>query len=443
MKLLHNVPQEVLAVIFDNDGTLNDSPPNMAEGRANEIAAIADRLGWGPGDHAGRIQQRRLALGSDSQLSTLTAAVLDFGLEVQWWNSIRNDCYFPERHLEPNPGLVRAVADLGVQHQIAVASNNPFDLTTRALKQSGFEDLLPGMPVFGPEQTGCSKADVAYFHRVADRLGVPAQNCVFVGDREKADGVAAEAGMGTVIVDGPEEAIAVCHALATATGSFDPVAAVREHLQSTGPALIGVTGYAGAGKTYTVEQALAACRAAGIEMHVLGLDAFFILSRADRKQWLAEVAGRDETEYARRANQMSWWNFDLAIESLGRLRAGQGLHLEGVYDRTNDGELTGTIDIPTSCDAVFVEGVAIAHLHAHLHALWMLHSEDAIRRGRIATRDQKPTAEADARWELTQSFDTRYFGLYGDFPTVHLGGSLPYPRLLLARNPLASVPAAA
>lgn len=179
--------------------------------------------------------------------------------------------------------------------------------------------------------------------------------------------------------------------------------------------ILGLTGQAGAGKTNHVAPIIAAeARRLGIKTHNLGLDAFFILSSRERQAWIAEGWQVSEAEGLRREDQINWWNFQLAEQSLLALRQGKPVRLERVYNRQDKGELTGEIVIEPPADEgmlVIFDGVAIAHLQA-LDCLWYVHAPAEVRQKRLFNRDgdrRMISAEVQKRWQITERFEKGYF----------------------------------
>lgn len=191
--------------------------------------------------------------------------------------------------------------------------------------------------------------------------------------------------------------------------TFRDVIASVEH----GVATIGITGRAGAGKTNEVAPKIAAVAAeVGLWSATLPLDAFFILSSEERANWLAQGVRIGLEEAARRRDQMAWWNFERLEETLQRLKRGQCVHLQNVYNREDRGRLTGEIRLeppkgrPT---IVTLEGVAIAHLEG-LDKLFYVHAPVDVRFARLCARDTYRTPEEmRARFELTEDFENKYF----------------------------------
>ncbi|MFA5022205.1 MAG: hypothetical protein WC508_03965, partial [Patescibacteria group bacterium] len=192
--------------------------------------------------------------------------------------------------------------------------------------------------------------------------------------------------------------------------SFSTV--IQRLLQPGKYPILGVTGQAGAGKTtHVTPLVLAEAKQAGFNAQTLGLDAFFILSSRERKAWIEEGKGISPEEGIRRADQINWWDFAKAQEALITLRQGKPLHLTGVYNRADGGELTGEVHIEPSAEGTLVvfEGVAICHLDG-ISELMFAYAPAPVRLARLAARDQhRKGADVKERFGLTQGFELPYF----------------------------------
>jgi uridine kinase len=124
--------------------------------------------------------------------------------------------------------------------------------------------------------------------------------------------------------------------------------------------VVGFVGRTGAGKSTTINQLLGTLQEMGGQGGKFELDAFFIKSRQERKAWLNEPCLTEE-EKAQRGDVVSWWDFDLALETLAKVRGGEPVHLEGLYDMERGGEKVGTLDLEPGNNGytVFVEGTTL------------------------------------------------------------------------------------
>ncbi len=170
-------------------------------------------------------------------------------------------------------------------------------------------------------------------------------------------------------------------------------------------AVVGITGQAGAGKTYVSKKISG-------DFPVVNFDWFFLLSRTDRSKWIEEGKKISLKEWQRRADQNNWWDFEKARNVIKRVKYnGEKVILNNVYDRENNGELTGIHEIaPTENGLLIIEGVPIVLLE-DVDIFIYIHADDTIRKQRIIDRDgnARLSVKAEERWLITQHFETKIF----------------------------------
>lgn len=112
--------------------------------------------------------------------------------------------YFVARveSIRPFAGALEAVAELRARgFRVGVVTNAPARTQRAAIEASGFAPLLDAVAIAGEE--GVRKPDVRLFALALDRLGVPAEGSVVVGDSFGMDMVPArKLGAGCVFVAG-------------------------------------------------------------------------------------------------------------------------------------------------------------------------------------------------------------------------------------------------
>ena len=166
-------------LIFDLDGTLIDSAPDIAAG----INEYFSTQGWPtlqPGFVAGftgkgtrrLIEDILLELGLPSDDETVSRAVDGY------LSAYRRA---PSRHTRFYRGVKE---DLQVLHDagflLGVCTNKQHDLALRILEILGIRGLFSA--VAGADDVPASKPDPAHLHAVARRMGLSSQRCVYVGD---------------------------------------------------------------------------------------------------------------------------------------------------------------------------------------------------------------------------------------------------------------------
>jgi FMN phosphatase YigB (HAD superfamily)/uridine kinase len=427
-----SMPQ-VEALILDLDETMYQCPKYSAQRDQSEMAAMARVWGVTYETAAARFDaQRKNLTESLGRKASRNETAASFGFSLGWWNEIREQSFSPELYLSPNEHLVRCLSELSKRYKVAVASNSPTPIVHRVLDALGLGSLKKTWVVIGTND-GKAKPDSDLYALAAELLSVAFDRCLSVGDREDMDGwPAMKLGMGAIIVDDVNDLIGLLENLLSTpkpNSNFD-ISKLLGLYRSGEVVSAGFTGQAGAGKTTNAELAHRVAFQKDIPTAHLPLDAFFRKSSKGRKAWLEEGKKLGEQEFARRADQMTWWDFDRFQESLAQLSKGRDLHLDGVYNRADGGELTGTISIkvPRKGLMVVCEGVAIGHLSKSFHQLVYLHARPEVRTIRLGARDaHRKGPEAEERFRITQEFERRYFSQHMDKPHmfVDTSGSMP------------------
>lgn len=167
------------ALIFDLDGTLIDSAPDIA---AAVNAYLAGR-GWPQQDPA--FVEGFIGNGPRRLLADLFAAIglpcdaaeLDTALAAYLANYERAPARFT-RFYRGVPEDLRALRDAGFR--LGICTNKPHGLTLRVLDILGIAALFEA--VVGADAAPACKPDPAHLLAVARRMGLTAGNYAYVGD---------------------------------------------------------------------------------------------------------------------------------------------------------------------------------------------------------------------------------------------------------------------
>jgi FMN phosphatase YigB (HAD superfamily) len=227
------------AILFDLDGTLLDSnmdhflPPYFSS-LAARVAHIAPPKEFIA--HLLAATERMLANdGRATNEEVFTAAFYPFaGHSRAELEPIFEDFYekdFPglRQYTRRKPEareVVRLVFALG--HKVAVATNPLFPETAvrQRLAWAGVDDF-PYDWVTTYENSRCCKPNLRYFDAIAERLAVPPEASLVVGD-EEMDMVSARAGFATYLVPGPATALSPATPEPTYRGSLAELARLLE-----------------------------------------------------------------------------------------------------------------------------------------------------------------------------------------------------------------------
>lgn len=188
---------DIQALGWDLDGTLY--PPNPALTallHAREQEAVAKRMGWSRERTEREYARRYRELGSN------TKTMISFGIDgvdffTRFWDGVDLPVY-----LMKDERLPTLFEDLGGWRHFLISNSNRADQIERKLSLLGLD---PGVfeLVLSTVDIGAVKPDPKPFLVALEKLGLPPQQCLFVGDRESTDILGARGvGMRTCMVWG-------------------------------------------------------------------------------------------------------------------------------------------------------------------------------------------------------------------------------------------------
>ena len=185
------------AVLFDLDGTLVDSVPDVrwslnqalaAEGRdAVSIDKVKDYVGQGARQLAERALVDTGGMRDDAQHQRLLDGFL---------TTYRNN---PVQFTTVFPGVFEALARLQARGtKLAICTTKPDITTWPVLRSLGFDKIFP--VVLCGDKARKQKPDGAHVTQTAEMLGVDPANCIMVGDSENDILAAHDASVPSVFV---------------------------------------------------------------------------------------------------------------------------------------------------------------------------------------------------------------------------------------------------
>lgn len=435
--------EKLKALILDMDGTLYRNEDYIAHTHAVDLHIIAEHLRLPPDQAQTVIEEARRALGATlgTPRARLTQTLTQcFRMNIHEWNTKRAEGYQPERYLEPNPHLPEMLSRLLERFSaVCIASNSPSASVGRILRSLAVpETLLSRIPVFAPDTLACHKPDPSFFRAIAAAIGLPPTECMSVGNEADNDAFPAmRCGMGAAIVENPSQILRTLDPL-TNTNFLVPLSLeeIRKRFaRRGGPYILGIVGRAGAGKSTFARTLLQEHidHSPHVRPHLIHLDAFFRLSSQERSAWLnASDISREERQ--RREDQRAWWDFASAAQVLQHLRSGMPVHLENVYNQSDDGRKTGKLHIDphqTGGNLYIVEGVGTPLLSPLLDGIIYVYAHETVRHSRVYERDKvkRGAEEAEKRWGITQRFENALYHAGGNpllrgLPTAVVDNSL-------------------
>jgi putative hydrolase of the HAD superfamily len=188
----------IAAVLFDLDETLLDRTNSLMAFLADQHRRCSESLGRPPFE---AWRDRFLALDDRGHVhkSVVYRTILsEFGGAPDAADALLDDYYERCcRHAQAMPGMAETLDGLRARGmRLAIVTNGETAFQTRHVHALGLVERVDAVLI--SEAEGLRKPDAALFLRAAERLGVPAADCLFVGDNPTADILGAhEAGMQT------------------------------------------------------------------------------------------------------------------------------------------------------------------------------------------------------------------------------------------------------
>jgi putative hydrolase of the HAD superfamily len=177
----------VKSVLFDLDGTLLDRDKSIEQFITVQHDRLNDRLSHIPKiDYANRFIELDCNghVWKDKVYQTL---VDEFNIDRLSWQDLLQDYKTQfQFHCLPFPCLFEMLDVLKQQgYLLGIISNGRGEFQTQAISGLGIQDYFDTILISEIEQLRKPQPEI--FHRAIERLGVSAQNSIFVGDNPEAD----------------------------------------------------------------------------------------------------------------------------------------------------------------------------------------------------------------------------------------------------------------
>lgn len=203
---IYKIPEITKAFIFDIDSTLYTNQAYAFEQIDCQLREYAAELGVETDVIRKKVSDYRKKFASEHNGSkvSLGNTLLAFGIPIEKSIEWRNKLMRPQDFLKKDTKLIEELKILSQKCKLICVTNNPVRPARKTLETIGISEFFP--EIIGLDT--CKKSKPAYepFNKALEILGVPAKNCIAVGDRYEMDiAIPLELGMGGILVTGVEE----------------------------------------------------------------------------------------------------------------------------------------------------------------------------------------------------------------------------------------------
>ncbi|MDR0588935.1 MAG: HAD family hydrolase [Spirochaetaceae bacterium] len=211
---IYRIPPVRSALIFDMDSTLYTNPEYARDQVDLLIRRLAHIRGRSFADMKGALETcRETWAHRTGEKISLTTAFTFFGISLEENIRWREELYEPSRYLKPDPVLGKTLDILASAFSFALVTNNPILVAQKTLAALGIAAFFP--VIVGLDTCKVSKPHRVPFLKARESLGIPAGECIALGDRYDFDiAPPLELGMGGILVDGVEDVYCLTEVLA-------------------------------------------------------------------------------------------------------------------------------------------------------------------------------------------------------------------------------------
>ena len=201
-----NLPEKISGFLFDIDSTLYTNKAYAHEQVDCQIREFSRLRGISAEQGRNMVAdyRRRFAAENNGKKVSLGNTLLAFGVPISQSVKWREQLLEPADFLVYDSQLENVICELKEKAKIICVTNNPVIPARKTLEAIGvskyFDDIV------GLDTCLKSKPAIEPFRAAVERLSVPTEECVAVGDRYDMDiALPLEMGMGGILVSGVEE----------------------------------------------------------------------------------------------------------------------------------------------------------------------------------------------------------------------------------------------
>lgn len=202
----YNKPNVIKALIFDIDSTLYTSSSYAFEQVDCQVRQFAKERGI-TDDEARKMvadYRKQFALEHNGSKVSLGNTLLSFGVPIEKSVQWRKNLLEPAQFLSYDNQLVEKLTELQQKFKMICVTNNPVLPARKTLEALGVSSFFD--EIIGLDTCYKSKPALEPFQLAVEKLGVPCNECLAIGDRYDMDiALPLEMGMGGLLVTGVED----------------------------------------------------------------------------------------------------------------------------------------------------------------------------------------------------------------------------------------------
>lgn len=203
---IYSLPQNIRTIIFDIDSTLYTNAAYAHEQVDIQIRSFAKLRSISDNEARKMVHDYRhsWAASHNGEKISLGNTLKEFGIPITQSIAWRNELLEPALFLNTDAKLYDELKSLKKEYSLICVTNNPVLPARKTLEALGVSPLID--TIIGLDTCGVSKPHEKPFLLAAEKTGVPAENCLSVGDRYDIDiALPLKLGMGGILVSGVEE----------------------------------------------------------------------------------------------------------------------------------------------------------------------------------------------------------------------------------------------
>jgi HAD superfamily hydrolase (TIGR01549 family) len=198
---IYYLPPAIKALIFDIDLTLYDNKAYYESQKALLIRELAQSKGQTIENMQKQVEKaiNQFKQKTGGKITSMGNIFRQFGISIKQNCKWRDKLFQPEDFLKHDQALVNTFEKLSKDYKICAVTNNTQLIARRTLRTIGILDFFNF--IIALDHTFVSKPHIKPFSRAAQRLNLPFNQLISIGDRYDVDlAIPLKQGMGAILV---------------------------------------------------------------------------------------------------------------------------------------------------------------------------------------------------------------------------------------------------